>query len=556
MSWKTFLLPLAFLGTISPGLSSPDAPANFRNPILAGFYPDPSVCRVGDTYYLVNSSFAWFPGVPIHRSRDLVNWEQIGHVLDRPSQLNLKDNVGVSAGVWAPTLRYHDGQFYLITTAQRAGQNFYVTATDPAGPWSDPHFLPEAPGIDPTLFFDDDGRVYYVGNFDPKEKQRWKNQHEIWLQQIDLATDRLVGERHVLTAGDHVGFSMYAEGPHLYKINGKYLLLISEGGTWERHAITVFLSDRVTGPYERHLDNPVLTHRHLGTTADITTTGHADLVQTQNGDWWAVLLGVRPFGPDRHYTLGRETFLVPVRFEDNWPVFAPNVGRVRREETRPDLPWTPVPAMPARDEFTADKPGLAWNFLRTPQSTWWSLTARPGWLTLPLRAPKLTETGQPSLIARRVQHHHFTATTRLDFAPAAANEVAGLVVLQNESFHYRLEVGRHEGRRTVILHKVSRERPQPAAPLHEEVVGRLPLPGTGPVVLRLQADELDLRFLAGPDESRLTPVGGTQDGRLLSTRTAGGFVGAYVGMYASCQGETSANTASFDWFDYRGATEW
>ncbi len=530
------------------------APTEYANPVLPGFYPDPSICRAGDYYYLVNSSFAWFPGVPIHRSRDLVNWEQIGHVLDRPGQLMLRDGVGISAGIWAPTLRYHAGKFYLITTAQRAGQNFYVTATDPAGPWSDPHFLPAAPGIDPTLFFDDDGNVYYVGNFDPKGKQRWKNQHEIWLQEIDLATDTLIGERHVLTAGDHEGHSTFAEGPHLYKINGKYLLLMSEGGTWEQHAVTVFLADRITGPYRRNPANPVMTHRHLGRMADITTVGHADLVQTPQGDWWAVLLGVRPIGPERHYTLGRETFLVPVSFDGDWPVFAPGVGRVRLTENRPQLPWAPVPVLGCRDDFTGDRLALAWNFLRTPTEPWWSLDRRPGWLTLSLRAPRLTETRQPSLIARRLQHHAFTATTRLDFAPATPEEVAGLVVLQNEAFHYRLEVGLREGQRAATLHQVWREKNQPASAAKETVVGWLRLPDQGPVCLRLSVNGLALQFHAGADEEHLAPVGGEQDGRVLSTRTAGGFVGAYVGMYASSQGTPSTNSAAFEWFDYRPGT--
>ncbi len=524
--------------------------ATFRNPVLPGFYPDPSVCRVGDEFYLVNSSFAWFPGVPIHRSKDLVNWEQIGHVLARPSQLDLGNNVGLSSGIWAPTLRFHRGKFYLITTLQPGQRNFYVTAENPAGPWSEPVFLPQAKGIDPELFFDDDGKVWYVGNINPKkEDQRWLTEHRIWLQEIDLVKNELVGERHELTSGDFPGYSPYAEGPHIYKIDGKYVLLIAEGGTWEKHAVTVFRSDKITGPYVRNPHNPILTHRHLGDTADITTTGHADLVQTAAGDWWAVCLGVRPFGVDRHYTLGRETFLLPARIEAGWPVLAPNIGRVRLRENRPALPWTPVPPVPARDEFDAPQLGLTWNFLRTPRSEWWSLASRPGWLAVQLRAPKLTEQAQPSLVARRLQHHTFHVSTRLDFDPQKENEVAGLVLLQNESSHYRFELAQVAGRRHVRLTKVTKDR-APQSVLVEETLASLPTP-VGPLCLVARGRGDELMFSFGPTPDALQPVGGVQSIAPLSTKAAGGFVGAYLGMYASAQGQPSEALAHFDWFEYR-----
>lgn len=298
------------------------------NPILPGCYPDPSICRVGEDYYLVSSTFEYFPGLPIHRSRDLVSWEPIGHAIDRPDQLDF-DGLWSSSGLFAPTIRYHDGLFWIICTLvdQRDGQrggNFYVTATDPAGPWSDPVWIDES-GIDPSLFFDDDGRIWVHGTrlaVDPL----WHDQTEVWIRELDPVAGRLVGDEHVVWHGA-LENAVWAEGPHLYRVDGTYYLLAAEAGTEFHHAISVARADAVTGPYVGHKGNPVLTHRHLGRGTDVVGVGHADLVQAVDGSWWAVLLAMRPYG-GYHYNLGRETFLVPLVWEDGWPVFAPGVGRV------------------------------------------------------------------------------------------------------------------------------------------------------------------------------------------------------------------------------------
>ncbi|HHE72603.1 MAG TPA: glycoside hydrolase family 43 protein, partial [Chloroflexi bacterium] len=286
-------------------------PQTFRNPILSGFYPDPSICRVGDDYYLVNSSFEYFPGLPIFHSRDLVHWRQIGHVLDRPEQLNL-DGVRPSGGLYAPTIRYHAGTFYVTNTlvdGPGPKGNFIVTATDPAGPWSEPVWLDDAPGIDPSLFFDEDGRVWYVGNRHAFEGH-YPGHCEIWLQELDLENMTLVGERYLLWDGALKG-AVYAEGPHLYRVNDHYYLMIAEGGTGHDHAVTIARSDSITGPYYPNPRNPILTHRHLGQDYPIVGTGHADLVETQYGEWWMVALAMRPYD-GYFYNLGRETFLIPV----------------------------------------------------------------------------------------------------------------------------------------------------------------------------------------------------------------------------------------------------
>jgi alpha-N-arabinofuranosidase len=531
------LLLLSMLAVLA---GAADAPANkpFSNPILPGFYPDPSLCRVGDTYYLVNSSFEWFPGVPIHRSKDLVNWEQIGHVLDRPSQLAMKEGMKASRGIWAPTIRYHDGLFYMITTAQDSGGNFYVTARDPSGPWSEPVWLKNAPGIDPSLFWDDDGTCWFTAAGWIEGGARWPNENRIYLQQLDTTKGQLVGERHTLTSG-HAANARWTEGPHLFKRNGKYVLLIAEGGTGHHHAVTIHHADKITGPYIPDHANPVLTHRHLGLDAPIGTTGHADLVETQHGEWWSVMLGVRT--RHRNNLLGRETFLTPVAWEGQTLVYNPGIGRVLESDRRPALPWSPVSVPPARDEFTATKLGFQWNFLRTPFETWWSLEKQPGSLSLQLRPQSVTKAENPSLVARRIQHFHFRASTRLTFSPATATETAGLVAMQNDRFHYRLLLRQHEGRTVVSLRKME-------AGVETEVAS---LPWSSPdVVLALEGNLLAYTFMVGSSLEDLRPIGPAQDARVCGTTRAGGFIGPFVGMYASSEGQPSTNTATFDWFEY------
>ena len=292
---------LAVLILATPVRSAADT-ATLANPILPGSYPDPSICYADGAWYIVNSSFEYFPGLPIHRSTDLVNWELIGHALHREEQVtsavNLVD-VASDGGIHAPSIRCRNGRFYVITTnvytPPEPGHptefvNFVVTAEDPAGPWSDPRVIDGAPGIDPDLFFDDDGRVWYVGNRAPADPA-FEGEGEIWLQQIDPATWQLVGKRHALWRGACGG--TWAEGPHIYKRDGRYYLLIAEGGTGLNHAVMIAVADEITGPYLTNPRKPVLTSRHLAYDHWVNSTGHADLFELPDGRWYAVLLGVR-----------------------------------------------------------------------------------------------------------------------------------------------------------------------------------------------------------------------------------------------------------------------
>lgn len=525
--------------------------SNFINPIIPGFYPDPSICRVGDDYYLVTSSFEFFPGVPIFHSRDLVHWRQLGHVLDRPEQLDL-DGINASDGIWAPTIRHHQGRFYLITTLvnRRGGEglhNFVVTSDNPTGPWSDPVWLPDAPGIDPSLFFDDDGRAYYIGNRRATRPGLGAAQREIWLQELDLASLRLIGERYHLwdgTGGAH------AEGPHIYKRDGRYYLLISEGGTHYHHCLTIARADHVSGPYEGNEANPILTHRHLGRDYPISNVGHGDLVETQQGEWWLVALASRPYGsgPDARTpplcrNLGREVILAPVRWEEGWPIVSPGTGRVEQSSPAPNLPAQRWPMPAACDQFDDEALDPHWVFLRTPRASFWSLGERPGFLRLRPGPPLFAANNCPSMLCRRQQHIRFAARTDLEFAPRRPGETAGMVLFQNAGYHLRLEVGWYE---TGPALRVFQAQGGPATLLAERQVGGARLG------LKVEAHGQEYQFFVAERPGRWEPIGAPLDGRVLSTDRAGGFIGAMIGLYASGDGGPSEAVADFDYFEYQG----
>jgi alpha-N-arabinofuranosidase len=519
----------------------------FRNPILPGFYPDPSICRVGEDYYLVNSTFEYFPGLPISHSRDLVHWRQIGHVLDRPSQLNL-DGIRPSGGLYAPTIRYHEGVFYVINTlvieAPTDRGNFIVTATDPAGPWSEPYWLEDAPGIDPSLLFDEDGRVWYTGNRKPPTGEQFPGHREIWMQELDLKTMQLTGPKYSLWDGALKG-GVHAEGPHLYKVGRMYYLMIAEGGTGHNHAVMIARSASITGPYEVNPRNPILTHRHLGLDYPIVGTGHADLVEThaQRGEWWMVMLAMRPYD-GYFYNLGRETFLVPVRWEDGWPVVSPGTGRVEFEYPVPNLPEHRWPSQPACDNFEATRLDLCWNFLRTPREDFYSLTERPGYLRLRLCPQMLSERANPSFVGRRQQHINFAARAVMEFVPRSVNECSGIVLLQRDAFHFRFVVTQ-AGKGETVIRLIKREKSE------ETTLAEQPIE-PGRVYFKVEADGQDYSFHIATAPGAWQTVARAVDGRILSTPVAGGFVGAYIGMYASSNGQPSQNMADFDWFEYKG----
>lgn len=515
----------------------------FQNPILKGFYPDPSVCRVGDDYYLVTSSFEYFPGVPIFHSKDLVNWQQIGHVLDRASQLNL-DGIHPSGGIFAPTIRYNKGTFYMITTLitnrNNTGTNFYVTAKSPYGPWSDPHWLKDAPGIDPSLFFDDDGKVYYTGNRTPKNKPAGSKYRQIWVQELDTVKKQLVGEVTVAIEEGALHDAVVAESPHMYKKNGFYYITIAEGGTGIDHAVAIFRSKNPLGPYEGNKKNPIITHRNLGKQYPVACVGHADLVETQNGEWWMVLLGVRTYG-GFHYNLGRETFLTPISWENDWPVVNPGIGKILLEERKPNLPTFTVNKENTFDDFNTDSLYYYWNSLRTPKSDFWSLKEKKGYLSMKLQPHTLVDLENPSFLGRRQQDTSFYTETKMIFEPKSNNETAGLVVMMNNNFHFRLEKVL-ENNKTYI--KLTRRHAG-----IEEIIAKKPV-DKGEIILGVKAIGQNYSFYY-KQQDKIIFLTENIDGRTLSRTNTGGFTGTYVGLYASSNGSASKNKAYFDWLNYQ-----
>ena len=512
-------------------------PETFKNPILPGFHPDPAICRVGDDYYLVNSSFEWYPGLPVYHSKDLVNWQLIGYGIHRPDQVELPVGLGDSRGVYAPTIRYHDGLFYIINTCVQCNGNFYIMAENPAGPWSDPIWLGSR-GIDPDLFWDDDGTCYYTGHANISGVNDWPQKNGAWMQKLDLKQGKLVGEPKQLTHG-HAKNARWTEGPHLYKINGKYMLMVAEGGTGFHHATTVHHADSIWGPYIPNHSNPVLTHRHLGNDYPIHSVGHTDLVQTQNGDWWAVMLGKRKV--DGSTLLARESFLTPVEFQEHegvlTPVFNPGAGKLLVEQKRPDLPWTPIEKLAAKDDFNKNELELNWNFLRTPYQKWYEL--KDGKLNIELRPEVHDSLVNPSLIAQRIEHHSWSAATKISFKTKKENEQAGMIIYRNSQNHFQLL----KEKENVVLLKTRRG-------IRTEIARIACL--ADEIILAVKADKTKVEFSFGSSADELKNIGGVEELTLISDEVAGGFNGPYVGMVATSNGRDSKAVAEFDWFEYNG----
>ncbi|MBD0401549.1 glycoside hydrolase family 43 protein [Flammeovirga sp. EKP202] len=517
-----------------------EPPQTFKNPIISGYHPDPSICRVGDDYYLVNSSFVWFPGLPIYHSKDLVNWEQIGNAVSNPESVNF-DGLKDRLGLFAPTIRHHEGVFYIINTCVGCKMNFYITAENPAGPWSDPIWLPQATGIDPSLFWDDDGKVYYTGTGPVKEKQ-WATQTVVYNQEIDLNTNQLIGKRHELTNG-HANNASYTEGPHIYKINGRYLLLVSEGGTEENHAMSVHHSDNINGPYVADIVNPVFTHRHLGKDYPTYAIGHGDLVQTQNGEWWAVMLGKR--WKNGITTLARETFLAKVNFEGQTPIFNKGKGVVLSEQERPDLPWTPVPALPVVDQFDKEQLAFKWCTIRTPKSPFYEL--ENGTLKVKLRKEVMNNKTNSSILIQRLVDHDFEASTHLSFKTSKQNEHAGLTIYRTNENHFKLM----KEKNTIVLIETFKGI--------DKEIARIPYKQKE-VIFKAAAKDMMVQFYYGNSTSEMHPIGDKRSLIIIADEQGNAkFNGAGIGVYATSNGIDSKNEAVYDWFSLEGLkanTEW
>ena len=537
----------------------------FTNPVLSGFYPDPSICRVGSDYYLVNSTFAYFPGIPVFHSKDLVNWELIGHVMDRTEEMDL-DGFGVSRGIFAPSIRYKDGIFYVTCTLVDGGGNFIVTAKSPEGPWSKPVWIPQINGIDPSPFFDEDGKAYIVYNsVAPDNKPLYDGHRTIRMYEFDLATLKPVGKEMILVNGgtDISKKPVWIEGPHIFKKDGYYYLIAAEGGTGNNHSEVVFRSTRVDGGYVPYEQNPILTQRHLNPNRKnpITSTGHADFVQTETGDWWSVFLGCRPYTED-YYNTGRETFLAPVRWVDGWPVITSGDEEVRYSYDHPRTQTLPVSKQSAkkkysgnflyRDNFSSPTLDKNWMFLRTPKEQWYYLQAKKGFLSLKLRPEACDGKKNPSFLGHRQQHLKSAASAEISFTPVSENEKAGLLIFQNENHFYFLCKSK-EGSDPIV--QLFRSVNSKTAEDSLELIASNKIPmrlAKKPLFLKIVSARNKYSFFYSFSPGRWSVLKEGLDGTFLSTKVAGGFVGSVYAIYGTSLGKPSRNAALFDWFQYEG----
>lgn len=517
----------------------------FQNPILSGFYPDPSICRVGDDYYMVTSSFVYYPGLPVFHSKDLVNWEQIGHGIHRTNQLDYK-NCETSLGLWAPTIRYHKGRFYIINTFVSEGRearrdNFIITADQAQGPWSDPVFIEGADGIDPSIFFDDDGRVWYAGNcIIPKEESEYEGHHAIYLCELNPETFQIISDKTIIWNGNRTA-SKWIEAPHFYKKGGYYYLIVSEGGTFTNHSVMMARSKIIDGDYEICPRNPIVSHRHVSLMNPISVVGHADIVETQNGEWWMVLLGVRPY-KGINYNLGRETFLAPIIWdEDGWIRLDTPHGLIQAEERKPNLEEHPVPKVNVNDDFDGDL-GLVYNTVHPYKNNFFTLSERESFLRMYLQPEVIYEICNPAFLGRRQQHKNFEITLSMDFTPEADHEEAGLVLLSDNRFNYSLVVGQTSGSRVLRLYQTENSRYE----LLKEVI----LENKNEISLTVKGHDTAYDFYYAYSDAQENLFMGNLKASLLSSTVNEGFTGTYIGMYASSNKKETTSYADFDWFKY------
>ena len=533
-----------------------------QNPIIPGFYPDPSICRAGDDYYLTCSSFELYPGIPVFHSKDLANWEQISYAMTMENDFHTTANMG-TGGVMAPTIRYYDGVFYIINCNFADKGNFYVTARDPRGPWSKPHWITDIPDIDCSLFFDNDGACYLVS---PGNDSSEDNGRAFFLTPYDIQAGKACGERKKIW-NSAMRKAWAPEAPHIYHIGDYYYLLIAEGGTEHFHSCMIARSATVDGWYEGYEGNPIITHRHLGYMYPIDNVGHADFVDTPDGNWYAVMLASRIID-GQHKNFGRETYICPVIWERGWPVLSPGSGKMEFEYPADEkLSWTPYPAEPERDDFDSQELGFHLSFWGTPYQDFWKiedsrlkLTCLPRPMARPLKGFDVAHPDQSrndciSFLGRRQRLTDFAVTLSMEFEPEG-QEAAGLLIMQAANHQYRLEkILENEKKILRLILLTTKQEGLPFLPGYhaettETVVESHEVP-EGALILRMDARRQDYRFFYGMDEQTLQEFSIHGDGARINPEEIGGMIGTMIGMFATANGENSTNAAAFDYFEIK-----
>lgn len=542
---KIILLALTLL--LSQNFSAQE---EFLNPILAGWYPDPAITDDGHgNFYMVHSTFAFYPGIPVFHSTDLVNWKQVGNVIHRPNQVDLT-GFGISRAVFAPDISYDNGTFYLTCTIVDGKGNFVMTAEDPAGPWSDPVWLPEVSGIDPGLFFDDNEKSYLVYNSEaPKNEPKYSGHRTIRMIEFDKESLKTIGDNRILVDGgvDISTKPVWAEGPRIYKLNGYYYLMTAEGGTAVNHSEMIYRNRDINDEFVPFDENPILTQRHLDPNREnpITSAGHADIVQHPNGDWYGVFLAVRPYEGD-YYNTGRETFLTPVKWENDWPIFDLDGEEIKYSYPLPEGVEINEDLFPLNGNFSFtekfDKTELPlnWMMLRTPKTNWYDLGEGTEGITLKTRPETVAGNANPSFLGHRQQHLIGEVSISVEFRAENEQEKAGLLAFQNESHYFYAALSKEGGKPVAQLYKA------------DELIENIQLDTSiSEVEFKMTFEEDVYQFYYKTDND-WQKLGDAMDGKYLSTRVAGGFVGVTIGLYTTSNNTPGENDALFKWFSYKG----
>ena len=545
-------------------------PSKITNPILPGFYPDPSICKKDDYFYIATSSFQWTPGIPIHRSKDLRNWEFVSHALTNPKLADLS-RIGDSYGIWAPNITYAGGLFYVIYTIVSSSfndlcidTNYLITAENIEGPWSEPVYL-NSTGFDPSIFHNDDGKKYIV-NMLRDNTPGIDLFGGILVQEYDTEKKKVIGEQVNIFNGSGL---MATEAPHIFKRHEWYYLLVAEGGTSYHHAVTITRSKNLFGPYEIHPENPILTAKEKN--SRLQKTGHADFVKVNDKEWAMVYLTSRPI--DTKCMLGRETAIQKILWhDDDWPRTETNGDP---QDTVPDfgLPESPVEPENTNDNFDSKILNPAWLTPRFYIGDWADLTSRPGYMRIHALPANLFHTEPVSFLARRVRHHKFTAETLMEFAPKKYLQHAGLVCYYDCSHWYYLSkhithdcetvlsiwlidsnINKHERIAETSIKVIGDNDPPYNVQILEGRCRARRVSGPQrPIKLSVECDSRNLQFYWAYENENFKPIGPKLDALILSDdyvyEKKSGFTGAFVGIAASDKFDTGIY-ADFDYFNY------
>ncbi|MDR6461695.1 glycoside hydrolase family 43 protein [Chryseobacterium sediminis] len=524
---------------------NPLKPDEFYSPILQGCYPDPSITRKGEDYYLVNSSFSMFPGVPIFTSKDLVNWKQVGHVLDRPSQLKVEKS-GVSHGIYAPDIKYnkHNDTFYMITTQIAGGiGNMVVKTKDPSKGWSEVQKL-NFDGIDPAIFFDDDGKAYIVHNDAPPQgTEQYQGHRVIKMWDYDLEKDQVVAGSDRIIVNGGVDLSqkpIWIEGPHLYKYKGKYYLMCAEGGTGGNHSEVIFMADSPKGPFVPAKNNPILTQRYFprDRKEKVDWAGHADLVEGPNGQWYGVFLAIRP-NVNNRVTKGRETFILPVDWSGTYPVFQNGLVPMKPKLKMPQGTqnqtgqngFFPNGNFTYNDKLTNKNLDFRWIAMRGPRENF--ITATKNGVKVNPMETNIKALAPISSLFHRLQHEDFETSVTLDYKPKSEKELAGITLYQSETFNYVFGITKKDKDFYIVLERTEKGQ--------SKLIASEKISLSKPVKLQVVADKDEHSFNYSLDGRNYKNLGGPVSGDILSTDVAGGFTGSLIGLYSTSSNDIIPN---------------